>query len=118
LVNSPSSAFYRTSGSNACYSELDLMRQCQRPIFVLAQASGPVFAFEAENAMVAEKLAQTPSFARALTGFCAGGHKGWNDDRPWHVRAATGAEATFYRNRSAEFAEELSQLLVVPVDDP
>jgi hypothetical protein len=94
------------------------MRQCQRPIFVLAQANGGTFAFEAENAVAAEKLTQAPSFAQALTTSFAGGRKRWNDDRPWLVRAATGAEATLYRNRSAEFAEELSQLLVVPIDDP
>jgi hypothetical protein len=94
------------------------MRQCQRPIFVLAQANGGTFAFEAENAVAAEKLAQAPSFARALTSFCDLGRKRWNDDRPWLVRAETGAEATLYRNRSAEFAEELSLLLVVSIDDP
>jgi hypothetical protein len=76
------------------------------------------FAFEAENAMAAEKLAQAPWFAQALTNFSGEGRKGWNDDRPLHVRAATGAEATLYRNRCAEFAEEASQLLVVPIDDP
>ena len=37
---------------------------------------------------------------------------------PWTVRPATDAEATVYRSRLAEFAEEADQLLVVPVNVP
>jgi hypothetical protein len=75
-------------------------------------------AFAAENAGAAEMLAEAQWFVRSLALHYARIHSDGNEGLPWTVRPATDAEATVYRSRLAEFAEEADQLLVVPVNVP
>jgi hypothetical protein len=95
--------------------ELGLMTQRQQPVFALIRANEPVMAFEVENADAAKRLAQAPWFMQSLNRIYAKQRGDGKYGFPWIVRAATDVEATLYRSRLAEFAEEVNQLLVVNV---
>jgi hypothetical protein len=77
-----------------------------------------VFAFAIESAEAAEKLARSPWFTQSLARVYARKLGEENAGRPWAVRVATSTEAALYRSQLAEFAEEVTQLLVVPVYVP
>jgi hypothetical protein len=74
-----------------------------------------VFVFATKSAEAAEKLARSLWFTQSLAHVYARKLGEGNDGRPWAVRVATSTAAALYRSQLAEFAEEVNQLLVVPV---
>jgi hypothetical protein len=87
----------------------------EKPIFILDVGGGSAFAFEAESPIEADRLTREPWFIKALEEFRRSRLRTRTGLAPTRVRTATEAEAAFYQDRAAEFADASNHFLVAHI---
>jgi hypothetical protein len=88
-------------------------RSVHLPIFVLDRSNRPAFAFEAEDAETARRLARSRWLVQALDDFCRTRRPRPDCHGPLSLREATDDEAALFRMRADELAEERSCCLIL-----
>jgi len=87
-------------------------------VFILDMAERPVFAFEASDFEMAQRLARSQWLLQALDRFCSTRAPAQDSRGRLRLREATRDEAALYRARAEEFADATPRFLIAHLVSP